>query len=239
MITPQKLEQILFFDTETVSEVKSLNDYKKDNPRKIELWKKKADQIRSKDSDLSNKTDEQLYEMKAGLFPEFARIVCASFGLLDFEDPAKPVFNISSFSDADETKILKSSRDLINNFMSSNSKNVLCGHNIKGFDIPMLGKRFVINGLNPPKSLNLIDKKPWDMPFLDSMDAWSFGGFGNPTSLDLLATSLGIGSSKTILNNDQVGTTYWNENNLPKIVIYCEADVKVLMEIFLYLSNLK
>ena len=127
--------------------------------------------------------------------------------------------------------ILNKTNKVLNNAMAKNWK--LCGHNIKGFDVPCLGKRMVFNGINPSGNIQIWDKKPWEIPYVDTSDIFAFGSWVQQKylSLDLLACSLNIPSPKGDLDGSKVNHTYWIEKDYDKISTYCEADVKTVMDV--------
>ena len=90
MYTPAELAKVVFFDLETASEYASLDQLLIEKPKMAELWSKRCLYLRSRFEENRDMTDEQLYQAKAALTPEFARIVCATFGRLTFigEDPS-------------------------------------------------------------------------------------------------------------------------------------------------------
>ena len=96
----------------------------------------------------------------------------------------------------------------------------------------------VVNSIELPPCLNLSGKKPWEIKHIDTMELWSFGDKKNFTSLHLLATILGIKSSKENMDGSQVHAKYFEENKLDEIVSYCREDVKVAAKVFLRLQNL-
>jgi 3'-5' exonuclease len=55
----------------------------------------------------------------------------------------------------------------------------------------------------------------------------------NYTSLDLLAALFGIASSKDDIDGSMVAEVYWKNNDLPRIVKYCEKDVTVIAQLLL------
>ena len=78
-------------------------------------------------------------------------------------------------------------------------------------------------------------RKPWEVNIIDTMQQWKFGDYKNYTSLKLIAATLDIPSPKDDIEGKDVGHVYWNENNLPRIVTYCQRDVitvaRILMKI--------
>jgi selenophosphate synthase len=70
------------------------------------------------------------------------------------------------------------------------------------------------------------------------MELWKFGDYKHYTSLDLLANIFNIESSKKEMDGSMVCKMYYEENNLKKIVEYCELDVWVLANVFLKLNSM-
>jgi hypothetical protein len=113
----------------------------------------------------------------------------------------------------------------------------LSGHNIKRFDVPFLCKRGLINGMQLPVPLQIWDKKPWEIPFVDTSELWSFGAWQEGfTSLDLLTCVLGVDSPKDDIKGDQVHEQFW-AGNIDRIAEYCQKDVLALAQIILKLSG--
>jgi predicted PolB exonuclease-like 3'-5' exonuclease len=107
----------------------------------------------------------------------------------------------------------------------------LCGHNLKNFDIPMMAKRMIINGLNPPSILPSYDTKPWEIKAIDTREIWQYGAYTAIGSLDLMCTSLDIPTPKGgEVTGDKVHECYWEKNMLKEISEYCERDVVVLVD---------
>ena len=97
----------------------------------------------------------------------------------------------------------------------------------------------LINGIDLPALLDVAGKKPWDVPFLDTMELWRFGDYKNYTSLKLLTHVFGIPSPKDDIDGSQVAGVYWQEKNLPRIVRYCEKDVLAIAQLMLRYKGLK
>jgi len=205
MIRKSELDKLLYFDLETISQFSSIEELKEENFRLYQCWKKREDYYRKSYSDLSDLSSNEIYMDKSPLEPEFGRIVCASFGVL-------------------EEKII----------INSEHKGFrLCGHNVKGFDVPYLGKRMVYNKIIPPSSLMVSNKKPWEINILDTTELFSFGNHiqGRYLGLEVLSCSLGVESPKVEMEGSKVNSTYWDEKDLDKIRRYCELDVDSVIEI--------
>ena len=202
-----------------------------------DFWEDKARQYYKAEDDPDFDTPSS-YKEKAGLFAEFNRVVCVSTGYIRWSNDGKAVGRTKSFYGADEKAILSEIASLL-----SSSKLVgytLCGHNIKGFDIPVLARRMLINQVLPlPKILQVYDKKPWEIPFKDTMELWRFGDFKNYTKLVLLAKLFDIPSPKMDMDGSHVGDLYWSGDNYEKIARYCEADVRATMNLVLRWSGME
>lgn len=225
MFKKEVIQKFLYFDVETAGLFPTLSDLELGNPRLFAMWKKREDYYRGAYPALAGETPEVIYKQKAGLEPEFSRVVCVSFGTFDDDGEQKFI----SFSGSDEIEILTKTNKVLNNAMAKNWK--LCGHNIKGFDVPCLGKRMIYNGINPSGNIQIWDKKPWEVPYMDTSEIFAFGSWIQQKylSLDLLTCSLGIDSPKGDLDGSKVNDTFWIEKDYNKISTYCEADVRAVM----------
>ncbi len=95
----------------------------------------------------------------------------------------------------------------------------------------------IINGIELPYKLNLFGKKPWEVPHLDTLDLWKFGDYKHYTSLKLLANILGIPSPKEDIDGSMVRDVYYENEDLDRIITYCELDVVTTAQVFLRLRN--
>lgn len=225
MISKLNLENILFLDIETVPEVQHFSDLEK---AKQELWENKSQYQRKEDY-----TAEEFYP-RAGIWAEFGKIICISVGYFTFQDD-KRAFRTTSFS-GEEIKILKDFKTLLISHFSQ-AKHLLCAHNGKEFDFPYIARRMIINAIELPYKLNLFGKKPWEVPHLDTLDLWKFGDYKSYTSLKLLTNVLGIPSPKDDIDGSEVYRVYYEENNIDKIITYCEKDTIAVAQIFLRLRG--
>ncbi|SRR5690554_31953 len=225
MLTKINLANILFLDIETVPEVESFDSL---SDEKKELFDLKTKYQRKEDQ-----TPEEFYE-KAGIWAEFGKIVCISVGYFTFKNDIR-TFRVTSFF-GDEIKILKDFSNLLNNHFGK-VEHVLCGHNAKEFDFPFIARRMIIHSLAIPNKLNLFGKKPWEIPHLDTMELWKFGDYKHFTSLKLLANILSIPSPKDDIDGSQVGHVYYIEQDIDRIITYCEKDVITVAQIMLRLRR--
>ena len=216
MLDNIQLEDILFLDIETAPVVYNYSGLT-DAARKLWDTKFKNQQAES---------PEAQYK-KAGIYAEFAKIICISVGAFNHK-----VFRIKSFYSDDEKEILNNFSELLNKHYHK-KEHLLCAHNGKEFDFPFIARRMLINGLKLPKLLDIAGKKPWEVSHLDTMELWKFGDYKNYTSLNLLASVFGIPTPKDDIDGSDVGRVYWEEKNLERIVTYCQKDVLTVAQLLL------
>jgi hypothetical protein len=225
MITKLNLENILFLDIETVPEVQDFNEL---DSEKKDLWEQKSKYQRKEEF-----TAEEFYP-SAGIWAEFGRIICISVGYFTFKGEERN-FRTTSFYGEEKTLLKEFKNLLISHF--SQAKHLLCAHNGKEFDFPYIARRMVINRIELPYKLNLFGKKPWEVPHLDTLDLWKFGDYKNYTSLKLLTNVLGIPSPKDDIDGSDVYRVFYEENDISKIIDYCEKDTIAVAQIILRLRN--
>jgi 3'-5' exonuclease len=226
MLREIDLHDILFLDIETVPEVKSFSDL--DEKRK-ELWEKKSSYFRSE-----NESASDVYE-RAGIYAEFGKIICISAGILT-GSKAKPVLRIKSYAGKDERQVLVDFIGMLENY-NTNRTIYLCAHNGKEFDFPYLARRILINRLELPEMLDIAGKKPWEVRHLDTMELWKFGDYKHYTSLDLLSSIFKIPSPKTDIDGSKVAGVFWEEDDLQRIVEYCQNDVVAIVQLMMRYTN--
>lgn len=232
------VDKLLFFDAETVPQYETFGDMPKE---KRKLWESYLSTFEKKVTDGTKLVGlipaeiaykNEVYRQTAAFYPEFGKVMCISLGFITNKGEVK----MESHCGDDEVKILKDVRNIFDKVADMDY--TLCGQNIKKFDIPFLGKRFLINGLNPPKLFPTHDTKPWEMKVLDTKDVWNFGSYGL-SSLDIITTSLNVDSPKNgEVRGDTVSEFYWKgEHKL--IGEYCERDVQALIDVVSKLNSLE
>ena len=219
MLDHVKIEKVLFLDIETVPQYATYDEL----PERLkEFWDHKSTRIKITETD----TPETLYE-RAGIYSEFGKIICISVGFIHNDK-----LRIKSFAGDDEAQLLKDFADMLGNKFNKPGT-LLCAHNGKEFDFPYIARRMLIHGIRLPFLLDIAGKKPWEVPYLDTMELWKFGDYKNYTSLALLTAIFDIPSPKDDINGSQVGEYYWVRNELPRIVIYCQKDVVAIAQLML------
>jgi DNA polymerase elongation subunit (family B) len=222
MLEHIKLNNIVFLDIETVSQKEQFDNL---NDKWKELWERKAKFLLKEDE-----TAEDAYG-RAAIYAEFGKIICISVGVLR-EVEGKRQFRIKSFSGDDEQQVLSGFANLLDSKFCSNDF-LLCAHNGKEFDFPYLSRRMLVNRIKLPYLLDIAGRKPWEVQHLDTLQLWKFGDYKHYTSLDLLTALFDIQSPKEEMDGSMVGPTYWKENNLAKIVEYCESDTLAVAQLLL------
>jgi predicted PolB exonuclease-like 3'-5' exonuclease len=238
------ITKILFLDIETVGccpdfEVcQTLNSSVADQYVKYYNWFQKRfpeDHIEVPNTKKErDKKMNDVFKKRAALVPEFAKIVCVSLAfVMDNGDIKK-----QTFAGDDEKEVLLQVRNLLDRCHKLDF--YLCGHNLKNFDIPMLAKRMIINGIMPSKILPSYDTKPWEVKAIDTKEIWQYGSYTSIGSLDLMCSCLDIPTPKDgEVTGEKVHESYWEKQMLKEITEYCERDVVVLIDAIKKLKELK
>lgn len=225
MISKINLENILFLDIETVPETNHFSELDK---TKQELWRAKSRYQRKEEF-----SADEFYD-RAGIWAEFGKIICISVGYFTNQGNTR-LFRTTSFY-GEEPKLLKDFKNLLVSHFSQ-AKHLLCAHNGKEFDFPYIARRMIIQNIKLPHKLNLFGKKPWEVPHLDTLELWKFGDYKTYTSLKLMTNVLGIPSPKDDIDGSEVYRTYYKDNDIDRIIIYCEKDTIAVAQIFLRLRG--
>ena len=216
-----KLENILFLDIETVPLHPSFDD----------LSQEAQQLFADKTSYQRNETPAADFYERAGIWAEFGKIICLSAGYFTSLGSNPRQFRMTSFF-GEEAELLTNFSQLLNSHFSR-PYHRLCAHNGKEFDFPYIARRMMVHGLELPRALQIAGKKPWEVPHLDTMELWKFGDYKHYTSLKLLTHTLNIPSPKTDIDGSQVARVYYQDNNLERIVRYCEQDVLAVAQVIL------
>ncbi|NJM15841.1 MAG: 3'-5' exonuclease [Bacteroidales bacterium] len=223
MLNQAKLSHILFLDIETVPQHESYNQL---TNRWKALWDKKHLQFREE-----SKGPEETYN-RAGIYAEFGRIICISACMFT-ADKENRSLKVKSWFNNNEKSILEDFSEALNKLQTKKKALYLCAHNGKEFDFPFIARRMLVNGIKLPACLSQAGKKPWEVPHFDTMELWKFGDYKHYTSLELLSCLFDLPTPKQNIDGSMVYHTYYKEQDLPKIVKYCEDDAVAVARIFL------
>lgn len=223
---------LLVFDIETVRAYKQLSEAPE---AFVEAWEYVSS------SRYPEMTSEESFQEKAGLHPEFGKVVCIS-ALHSKKKEEVVSFNGREWIDDEaEFTLLKKFADRINQGDWKGS--TLVGHYIKGFDIPYLVTRYVANGMVVPKSLKMYGTKPWDLTMIDTREIWKQGLYQTSQAANLIAVclALGVESPKQDITGAEVSEVFWSgeEGAVERITKYCEADVIATSQVLRKMYELK
>jgi hypothetical protein len=198
---------------------------------------------------------EQCYFEKAGLYPEFGRIVCISVGKRKTSLNLKTneyVYKdfILTFQNEDEKVMLQDFSKFIamavviknDKIGKLNQSKYIFGANLRGFDNAWMWRKCLSYGIMPPKIFHQMGREKWNDLTIDIIqDIWKMGGFVNvgDCTFDAICNMLGVESPKNgNVHGSDVGKSYYN-GEIDWIIEYCELDVKKLIECWDVLSKLE
>lgn len=241
MLDTKKIEKIVFLDIEAVPQHPSfISMPEKWRELFKSRFKKEFAELDEMHPDAYAYACEELYQSKGGLFAEWGKIVCISYGVLKEEGEGYVLKSVSHAGE-DEAAILAAflkSMDKVLNQPLLNPEWYLCSHAGLLYDYPFMGKRLLYNRMSIPKSLELGEMKPWDIKHIvDTNAVMKWGLYDGVVSLDLLAASLGVESSKTDMDGSKVSEVYWKDKDIERIKKYCVQDIRVLAECVLRMKG--
>lgn len=224
MLNHLNVEDVLFIDIETVPIAPGFSKLEVSWQK---LWEHKV-QFKIGDGE----SVEELYD-RAGIYAEFGKIVCISAGYVT-QKKGEYFFRVKSFYDDDEKKLIGNFFNAWEQF-SRAGKRKLCGHNGQEFDFPYIARRALVHNLRLPKIFDIAGAKPWEVKnmLIDTLQLWKFGNYKHYTSLSLLCELFNIPTPKDDIDGSQVCSVYWEENDLDRIVTYCEKDTLAVANLLL------
>lgn len=215
-------DQVIFFDLEMASGQKQLDP--KSELFKIFQYKKRN---RETDELPDIKETQRLYKKDAALDPITGRVVSGTVGYVKNDE-----IHLKSFF-GEEKEVVQGVVDTL-----ANSKRIISGFNIVGYDLPYIRKRATILGIPYPNQINDVGQKPWifaDKVF-DIMDQWKGTGFYY-NNLDEMCWAFGVPSPKNgDVKGSEVSKVFW-EGGIDKIVTYNESDVRSTINLFRVLKG--
>ncbi|MEN8117142.1 MAG: 3'-5' exonuclease [Bacteroidota bacterium] len=224
MLHNLNIEEILFLDIETAP---LFPEYAELTEKWQNLWEHKMQyQINN------GEPADELYD-RAGIYAEFGRIICISAGYVT-QKQGELFFRVKSFYDKDEKTLIQNFFNDWDKF-SRAGKRRLCAHNGQEFDYPYISRRALVNNLNLPKILDVAGAKPWEVKdqLIDTLQLWKFGDYKHYTSLSLLCELFNIPTPKDDIDGSQVAKVYWEDNDIDRIIRYCEKDTLAVANLLL------
>jgi predicted PolB exonuclease-like 3'-5' exonuclease len=225
MITNFEIDNGIIIDIETVPEFSSFEECKKLKPALAASFQKRAKWYADNEyrSDLTDELLSKIYFEKSPLYSEYGKIVVISCG--GFKDDE--IVTISFSSIYDEAEIISNFFTFVDKKIQKTPTTCIVGYNINTFDVPFIIKRAFANNITKiPHIFRIFDKKPWELSakFKDIFLLWQMNT-RNFVSLDAVASCLGLETHKNTMDGSMVGSTFYIEKDLNKIVSYCEMDV--------------
>lgn len=223
---------MIYFDIETVS---TFNETVRNRKTPIKICEDDSEYLQKEkekinyESDIYDNVKEKYWE-KLNFMPEFNRILCISYWrYINWE------LEIKTTKWTEKEQIIE-----FFELISSKWFIVLCGFNIKGFDIPFLIKRAMKFKINIPTSINIAWKKPWEIKnMLDLQEVYKMNNFWSPWSLDLVCNFLWITSPKDFWINWSEVQEFFDNWKIDEIIEYCERDVLATQQVHKYFKEIK
>lgn len=187
---------------------------------------------------------QEFYQQKASLHAEFGKIVCISLGVTEYKEAVLKL-RLKSFVGRFENQLLKEAVPYINKAV------FLCAHAGNNFDFGFIARRCLANKIEIPYILNVMGKKPWEVPLIDTMELWKFTAFNYTASLEMLAYMFGLPSPKENVSGSDIYDLFYTseksdelpwegeEERMNIISMYCEGDVATLANVYFSMKNLQ
>ena len=121
-----------------------------------------------------------LFEDKASIYPEFGKITAISVGAI-----REGKVSVQTYVGEDEAALLCDFMDGIDDITKYYPDTTLCGFALKGFDIPFVMKRCVVNAIPFNQIFDIGGVKPWEVRAIDIYEVWNSTGFSKSSLLNI------------------------------------------------------
>lgn len=239
MLNKHYLNKIIFLSIETVPQSARFEDLSV--PKKhlfLKRFRSDFGEYKQIHSDASDEAViELLYSDKASLHPEWGKICCISFLVLDEDGQS---YKSASISDKDEKVLLQKFLDTcvsVRDYATAPPANrkAVCSYSGFGFTWPFMAKRFLLNMMPLPAMFDYTEGKPWEQTqFIDLMQLWSYGTKGSYTSLDTLAEGFGV----EYCDNPTHISGWYNTGDLKSLKEYGESRTLTLAHCYLRIKGI-
>jgi DNA polymerase elongation subunit (family B) len=222
------LKNCLFFDIETVGRCETFEQCEKQEPVVADIWLEKGSMMEKFKSD-----PKGFYETNAGLYPEYGKIICISFGYWDASEKKWKIETLDESNMTEREILFEFGKRLNTDFIN----HVISGYNIKNFDIPYVYRRMLTHKILPPPQIDNGEKKPWEVKAYDLYRAWTeSSGIVGMCNFEMVCTLMGVPSSKGgSVKGKYVSKAYY-EGRIQEISEYCERDVEASIKLAIELS---
>ncbi len=221
--------QTLFFSIKGVLTYPTLEELKTNNDALYKCWLEIVNRKYSQTilNLMHDRNMDTIYKTDAPYYPEFTKIISITYGKFEIDKTdgiSKP--KIKTLCNDDEYVIIATFMDELHRLFDGEFKSeqflALGGHNVINYDIPFLLKRYLKhidsfdNKLLPTIIKDDLGSKPWESMVIDLVNVWKFNGYGENTSLELIAESLGLKRTVNILSADELSGYYWENVEINK-----------------------
>lgn len=211
---------IIFFDIETISEF-SLKSRNLGGSTLIEL----NENIEIYNTYKDYQSLQEKYGEGLNFMPEYNKILTIVVGVKTNEG-----IQIKNLDGSEQDQIKKFFEIVEKDY--NKTAPILCGHNIKNFDLPFIIKRALKYGIKIPQRLKAHGKKPREMEnILDLFEVYKYLSFSGKGSLDLICNFLDIPTPKQGIDGSQV-QKYFDDWKESEILEYCKRDVEATMKVY-------
>ena len=190
--------RFLFISVNAEPITSSYKELRDENPGLSIVWKNYCKYLNINPESITDDVHEVCWIDRAQQVPEFSKIdfICLGF-LSEGKLRTKEL-------KGDEKSILIELNKILDKVQENEW--VLCGWNIKNYDMPLLNKRFLINKVKPHSILPKSDTKPWDMKqIFDLKEFWNGNSNKGINSIDALYYSVCYDKNvDTVENNNPV-----------------------------------
>jgi hypothetical protein len=234
VFNPGSIYDMLFFNAKAVLIYPTLEELQKESPTLYDRWTYLAKSKYNAHLVTNPKLLEENYQDQAIFHPEFSRILAITYGTVRSEN-GLPKRYLKKIANEDEYLTIATFMDILYGISSEAVQStppyfpILCGHNIMGYDIPLLIKRFLahkekfrdlrrsqnpneMNNLLPLILKKVLSAKPWEGKVVDTVNVWKFNG-SDYSPLMLIAEHLGLKKTVDIESLSDVNRKYWSTVN--------------------------
>ena len=229
----QDLTKIIFLKIETVPASPILENI---NPVSLHKTFTKRFKAVLEDCD----STEEVYQEKAAITAEYGRIAAISWGIISDISGDEYKFSGKTITSINEAELLSQFAEKMSKLTKKGGdyEYYLCGYALKGFDVPFIAKRLLLNNMVLPPVLNTYGAKPWELnSYIDISEAWKMTAWDSYTAMETLCILFDI--DLEYWDAEAVNYSYHNHIQMEKIGVSCENKVLAMANLYLRLKGIK